>query len=214
VDAQAPPKRLAFDGQILVLATHCECVNKNPKILLDRNERVSYQGIVSCVSAARIGRIGSVAAPLAVDGGVSASKKPTWVGTGSAVEKKRGMIALEDFTQAPRPSIVPAISSRVSIPEQSRHGRSRTSPRVSGAGRPTREADRRGRRVRVCRHQHGSGIPRGGTHPSTAVGIYVFPTDPQDGGLTLLQVVPADNPSLVALVHTPAPVDVEFGSRA
>ena len=43
------------------------------------------------------------------------------------------------------------------------------------------------------------GVPPGGTHPSTAVGIYVFRMDPQDGGLTLLQVVPAENPSFVAL---------------
>jgi 6-phosphogluconolactonase len=45
-------------------------------------------------------------------------------------------------------------------------------------------------------------IPPGGTHPSTAVGIYVFRMDPQDGGLTLLQVVPAANPSFVALDPT------------
>ena len=46
------------------------------------------------------------------------------------------------------------------------------------------------------------GVPPGGTHPSTAVGIYVFRMDPQDGGLTLLQVVPAENPSFVALDPT------------
>ena len=43
------------------------------------------------------------------------------------------------------------------------------------------------------------GVPPGGTHPSTAVGIYVFTMDPSDGGLTLLQIVPASNPSFVAL---------------
>src|SRR5215813_4412397 len=43
------------------------------------------------------------------------------------------------------------------------------------------------------------GVPPGGTHPSTALGIYVFRMDPSDGGLTLLQVVPALNPSFLAL---------------
>lgn len=43
------------------------------------------------------------------------------------------------------------------------------------------------------------GVPPGGTHPSTAVGIYVFRMDPSDGGLTPLQIVPASNPSFVAL---------------
>src|SRR5262249_25968798 len=46
------------------------------------------------------------------------------------------------------------------------------------------------------------GVPHGGTHQSTAVGIYVFKMDPSDGGLTLLQVVPASNPSFVALDPT------------
>jgi 6-phosphogluconolactonase len=43
------------------------------------------------------------------------------------------------------------------------------------------------------------GVPPGGTHPSTAVGIYVFRMDPNDGGLTQVQIVPASNPSFVAL---------------
>lgn len=46
------------------------------------------------------------------------------------------------------------------------------------------------------------GVPPGGTHPSTAVGIYVFRMDPSDGGLTPLQIVPASNPSFVALHPT------------
>src|SRR5262245_58871815 len=46
------------------------------------------------------------------------------------------------------------------------------------------------------------GVPPGGTHPSTAVGIYVFRLDPSDGGLTLLHIVPASNPSFVALHPT------------
>ena len=43
------------------------------------------------------------------------------------------------------------------------------------------------------------GVPPGGTHPSTAVGIYVFRLNPSDGGLTPLQIVPASNPSFLAL---------------
>src|SRR5437764_355619 len=43
------------------------------------------------------------------------------------------------------------------------------------------------------------GVPPGGTHPSIAVGIYVFKSRPSDGGLTLLQIVPASNPSFLAL---------------
>src|SRR5215471_10567548 len=46
------------------------------------------------------------------------------------------------------------------------------------------------------------GVPPGGTHPSTAVGIYVFKLNPSDGGLTPLQIVPASNPSFVALDPT------------
>src|SRR6266700_7839636 len=46
------------------------------------------------------------------------------------------------------------------------------------------------------------GIPPGGTHQSTALGIYVCKMDPNDGGLTQLQIVPASNPSFVALDPT------------
>ena len=43
------------------------------------------------------------------------------------------------------------------------------------------------------------GVPPGGTHPSTAAGIYVFRMDPSNGNLTQLQIVPASNPSYVAI---------------
>src|SRR6202030_821481 len=43
------------------------------------------------------------------------------------------------------------------------------------------------------------GVPPGGTHPSIALGIYVFKLRPSDGDLTLLQIVPAMNPSYLAL---------------
>ena len=42
-------------------------------------------------------------------------------------------------------------------------------------------------------------VPPGGTHPSVAVGIYVFRMDPHHGGLTPIQIVPASNPSYLAL---------------
>jgi 6-phosphogluconolactonase len=46
------------------------------------------------------------------------------------------------------------------------------------------------------------GVPPGGTHPSSAVGIYVFRMNPSDGGLAPVQVIAADNPSFVALDPT------------
>src|SRR5204862_304382 len=44
-----------------------------------------------------------------------------------------------------------------------------------------------------------SDVPPGGTHPSAAVGISVFRMSPHDGGLSLVQVVTASNPSYLAL---------------
>lgn len=41
--------------------------------------------------------------------------------------------------------------------------------------------------------------PPGGTHPSVAQGIYVFRLEPTLGGLTLIQVMAASNPSYLAL---------------
>src|SRR5439155_24811631 len=43
------------------------------------------------------------------------------------------------------------------------------------------------------------GTAPGGHRPSTAVGIYVFRMDADDGGLTPVQVVTTDNPSFLAL---------------
>jgi 6-phosphogluconolactonase len=42
-------------------------------------------------------------------------------------------------------------------------------------------------------------VPPGGTHTSTAVGIYVFRMDPSTGDLAPLQIVPASTPSFLAL---------------
>jgi 6-phosphogluconolactonase len=41
----------------------------------------------------------------------------------------------------------------------------------------------------------------GGTQPSTAVGIYIYKME-ADGGLTLVQIVPAENPSFLAIDPT------------
>jgi 6-phosphogluconolactonase len=68
-------------------------------------------------------------------------------------------------------------------------------------GKPGKPNDAEARFVYVGTYT-APGVPPGGTHESTAVGIYVFRMDPQDGGLTLLQVVPAANPSFVALDPT------------
>jgi 6-phosphogluconolactonase len=43
------------------------------------------------------------------------------------------------------------------------------------------------------------GVPPGGTHPSAAVGIYVFRMHPNDGDLTPVQIEIASNPSFLAL---------------
>ena len=43
------------------------------------------------------------------------------------------------------------------------------------------------------------GTAPGGTHQSQAKGIYVFKMNPNDGGLTLLQVADIPNPSYLAL---------------
>jgi 6-phosphogluconolactonase len=46
------------------------------------------------------------------------------------------------------------------------------------------------------------GVPPGGSRPSTAVGIYVFRMNPNDGGLTPIQIVAIPNPSYLALHPT------------
>ena len=68
-------------------------------------------------------------------------------------------------------------------------------------GTPGRPSDAVPRFVYVGTYT-APGVPPGGTHPSTALGIYVFQLNPSDGGLTLLQTVPASNPSFVALDPT------------
>jgi 6-phosphogluconolactonase len=71
-------------------------------------------------------------------------------------------------------------------------------PRLVAAAKPS---DAQARFVYVGTYTF-PGVPPGGTHQSTALGIYVFKMDPSDGGLTQLQIVPASNPSFVALDPT------------
>src|SRR5712691_13134323 len=71
-------------------------------------------------------------------------------------------------------------------------------PRSLAAGKPS---EAQARFVYVGTYTF-PGVPPGGTHQSTALGIYVFKMDPNDGGLTQLQIVPASNPSFVALDPT------------
>jgi len=74
-------------------------------------------------------------------------------------------------------------------------------PRILQAapgGTPGKPSDAVARFVYVATYT-APDVPPGGTHPSTALGIYVFRLDPTDGGLTQLQIVPASNPSFVAL---------------
>src|SRR5438128_7257802 len=73
-----------------------------------------------------------------------------------------------------------------------------TRPRAAAAGRPS---GAEARFVYVGTYT-APGVPPGGTHPSTAVGIYVFRMDPTDGGLTPVQIVTTDNPSFLALDPT------------
>jgi len=71
----------------------------------------------------------------------------------------------------------------------------RASAKAKAQGRPSRAE---ARLVYVGTYT-APGVPPGGTHPSTAVGIYVFRMEPSDGSLTLLHIVPASNPSFLAL---------------
>ncbi len=68
-------------------------------------------------------------------------------------------------------------------------------------GTPGKPSDAVARFVYVATYT-APDVPPGGTHPSVALGIYVFRLDPDDGGLTPLQIVPASNPSFLALDPT------------
>ena len=65
-------------------------------------------------------------------------------------------------------------------------------------GQPGRPSAAQARFVYVGTYT-APGVPPGGTHPSTALGIYAFTMNPSDGSLALFQTVPASNPSFLAL---------------
>ncbi len=65
-------------------------------------------------------------------------------------------------------------------------------------GQPGRPSDAQARFVYVGTYT-APGVPPGGTHPSAALGIYAFKMNPSDGSLTPFQIVPASNPSFLAL---------------
>jgi 6-phosphogluconolactonase len=66
------------------------------------------------------------------------------------------------------------------------------------SGRAGKPPDAKARFVYVGTYTFPGTAP-GGTHQSQAKGIYVFRMNPNDGGLTLLQIVDAPNPSYLAL---------------
>ncbi len=68
---------------------------------------------------------------------------------------------------------------------------------AAAGGEPGRPSDARARFVYVGTYT--TGIPPGGTHPTSAVGIYAFKMNASDGSLTPVQIVVASNPSFLAL---------------
>src|SRR5438105_2129458 len=70
--------------------------------------------------------------------------------------------------------------------------------RAAPGGVPGKPSDASARFVYVGTYT-APDMPPGGTHPSTAVGIYVFKMDASDGNLTPVQTVVASNPSYLAL---------------
>ena len=60
---------------------------------------------------------------------------------------------------------------------------------AAAAGKPKKKPNDAEARFVYVGTYTAPGVPPGGTHPSTAVGIYVFRMDPDDGGLTPLQIV-------------------------
>ena len=73
--------------------------------------------------------------------------------------------------------------------------------RAAPGGVPGKPSDASARFVYVGTYTF-PGTPPGGTHQSSAVGIYVFKLNPSDGGLTPVQIVSASNPSFLALDPT------------
>ena len=89
-----------------------------------------------------------------------------------------------------------ALSRRRFLPLAGAAGLVAVAPRVFG-----HDGDRRAAAARFVYvgTYTAPDVPPGGTHPSAAVGISVFRMSPHDGGLSLVQVVTASNPSYLAL---------------
>jgi 6-phosphogluconolactonase len=108
------------------------------------------------------------------------------------------MATSDDHTRdsTPAPS---GLSRRQFLPFLGAMAMAVAAPRTLAAlGSPAQPGDADARFIYVGTYT-APDVPPGGTHPSTAVGIYVFRMDPHTGDLTPLQIVPASNPSFLAL---------------
>ena len=104
------------------------------------------------------------------------------------------MTPTDPRSNAPMPSS--GLTRRQFLPLLGAAAASTAAPGMLAAARP--DSDAAERFVYVGTYT-APGVPPGGTHPSTAVGIYVFRMNAHDGGLTPVQVVTTDNPSFLAL---------------
>jgi len=104
------------------------------------------------------------------------------------------MTPTDPRSNAPMPSS--GLTRRQFLPLLGAAAATTAAPGMLAAARP--DSDAAERFVYVGTYT-APGVPPGGTHPSTAVGIYVFRMNAHDGGLTPVQVVTTDNPSFLAL---------------
>jgi 6-phosphogluconolactonase len=108
------------------------------------------------------------------------------------------MATSDDHTRESKPALS-GLSRRQFLPFFGAMAMAAVAPRTLVAlGSPAQPVDADARFVYVGTYT-APDVPPGGTHPSTAVGIYVFRMDPYNGDLTPLQIVPASNPSFLAL---------------
>lgn len=112
------------------------------------------------------------------------------------------MAASDDRPTDP-PPVAPGLTRRRLLPLLGAAGMTAlvTPARADSAAAADRRPAARARFVYVGTYT-APGTPPGGTHPSVALGIYVFRMDPHDGNLEPLQVVQASNPSYLALHPT------------
>src|SRR5438477_2264611 len=112
----------------------------------------------------------------------------------SGCSRRSPMTPTDPRSNAPMPSS--GLTRRQFLPLLGAAAASTAAPGMLAAARP--DSDAAERFVYVGTYT-APGVPPGGTHPSTAVGIYVFRMNAHDGGLTPVQVVTTDNPSFLAL---------------